>query len=444
MSWHNRVIWSEGLFLRPQHFQQHLRYIESFVESRCTPLKAHGWGLTELKIDHDLLRIGKLAIASARGVFPDGTPFSIPEDDPPPPPLELDENVRDTIVYLSLPVRRQGMQEVGNGTDEEGLARYSSREFETADVCTPGMASALMEVGALRMKLLLEKSERDEYACIGVTHILEQQADKQVLLRDDYIATVANVQAAPRLAGFVTELRGLLHARGEALAARVADGGRGAAEIADFLLLQAVNRYEPLIAHLSELDGLHPEELYRMLVMMAGELATLTSSSRRPREFPAYKHHDLRGTFAPVMAALRDCFATTIAEIATPLELKERRAGVRVSQVNDRTLFKQAVFVLAVRADMPTDELLRRFPVTVKIASVEKIKDFVNYALPGITLRPLPVAPRQIPYHAGFAYFELERGNPHWAELETSGGIAIHVGGTFPGLRLEFWAIRGQ
>jgi type VI secretion system protein ImpJ len=444
MSWHNRVIWSEGLFLRPQHFQQHLRYIESFVESRCTPLKVHGWGLTELRIDHDLLRIGKLAIASARGVFPDGTPFSIPEDDPPPPPLELDENVRDTIVYLSLPVRRQGMQEVGNGSDEEGLARYTTREFETADVCTPGMASALMEVGALRMKLLLEKSERDEYACIGAAHVLEQQADKQVLLRDDYIATVANVQAAPRLAGFVTELRGLLHARGEALAARVADGGRGAAEIADFLLLQAVNRYEPLIAHLSELDGLHPEELYRMLVMMAGELATLTSSSRRPREFPAYKHHDLRGTFAPVMAALRDCFATTIAEIATPLELKERRAGVRVSQVNDRTLFKQAVFVLAVRADMPTDELLRRFPVTVKIASVEKIKDFVNYALPGITLRPLPVAPRQIPYHAGFAYFELERGNPHWAELETSGGIAIHVGGTFPGLRLEFWAIRGQ
>jgi type VI secretion system protein ImpJ len=444
MSWHNRVIWSEGLFLRPQHFQQHQRYIESFVEARCTPLKAHGWGLTELGIDHDLLRIGKLAIASARGVFPDGTPFSIPEDDPPPPPLELDENVRDSIVYLSLPVRRQGMQEVGNGSDEEGLARYTSREFETADVCTPGMASALMEVGALRMKLLLEKNERDEYACIGVAHILEQQADKQVLLRDDYIASVANVQAAPRLSGFVTELQGLLHARGEALAARVADGGRGAAEIADFLMLQAVNRYEPLIAHLSELDGLHPEELYRMLVMMAGELATLTSASRRAREFPTYKHHDLRGTFTPVMTAIRECFATTIAEIATPLLLKERRFGIRVSQVNDRTLFKQAVFVLAVRADMPADDLLRRFPSTVKIGSVEKIRDFVNYALPGITLRPLPVAPRQIPYHAGFAYFELERGSPHWAELETSGGIAIHVSGNFPGLQLEFWAIRGQ
>jgi type VI secretion system protein ImpJ len=336
------------------------------------------------------------------------------------------------------------MQEVGNGTDEEGLARYTARELEIADVCTPGMASALLEVGALRLKLLLAKDQRDEYACVGIVHVLEQQADKQILLRDDYIPTVANCRAAPRLAGFVTELQGLLHQRGETLAARVSEGGRGAAEIADFLLLQAVNRYEPLIAHLAELDGLHPEDLYRVLVMRAGELATLTSTSRRTRAFPAYKHHDLRATFAPVMAALRDAFATVQKETATPLALVERRFGIRVSQIGDRTLFKTAVFVLAVRADMPADELLRRFPATIKIGSVEKIRDLVNYALPGITLRPLAVAPRQIPYHAGFAYFELERGSPLWAELETSGGIAIHVDGTFPGLHLEFWAIRGQ
>ena len=261
-------------------------------------------------------------------------------------------------------------------------------------------------------------------------------------LRDDYIASVANYRTAPRLAGFVTELQGLLHARGESLARRVSEGGRGAAEIAEFLLLQIVNRYEPLVAHLSELDGLHPEELYRILIMMAGELATLTSASRRTREFPAYKHHDLRATFAPVMAALRDSFAAAPKETATPLDLKERRFGIRVSQIPDRTMLKEAVFVLAVKADLPAEELLRRFPATVKIGAVEKIRELVNLALPGITLRPLAVAPRQIPYHAGFAYFELERGSPHWADLDTSGGVAIHVGGNFPGLQLEFWAIR--
>jgi type VI secretion system protein ImpJ len=53
------------------------------------------------------------------------------------------------------------------------------------------------------------------------------------------------------------------------------------------------------------------------------------------------------------------------------------------------------------------------------------------------------VAPRQIPYHAGFNYFELDtRNNELWKQLEASGGLAMHIAGEFPGLELEFWAIR--
>ena len=89
------------------------------------------------------------------------------------------------------------------------------------------------------------------------------------------------------------------------------------------------------------------------------------------------------------------------------------------------------------------EDLMSRFPAVVKIGSVERIRDLVNSQLPGIPLRSLPVAPRQIPYHAGFAYFELERGSEYWDELATSGGIAMQIGAEFPGLELEFWAIRG-
>ena len=57
-------------------------------------------------------------------------------------------------------------------------------------------------------------------------------------------------------------------------------------------------------------------------------------------------------------------------------------------------------------------------------------------------LNPLPVAPRQLPYHAGSVYFELDPNSPFWKPLKTTGGIALHVGGEFPELVLEFWAIR--
>jgi len=50
--------------------------------------------------------------------------------------------------------------------------------------------------------------------------------------------------------------------------------------------------------------------------------------------------------------------------------------------------------------------------------------------------------PRQLPYHAGFVYFELDQSNKLWPDLRNSGAIAMHVAGQFPGLALEFWAIR--
>ena len=106
-------------------------------------------------------------------------------------------------------------------------------------------------------------------------------------------------------------------------------------------------------------------------------------------------------------------------------------------------LYTTAVFILAARADIPTEDLRRRFPAQLKIGPVEKIRDLVTLQLPGVPVHAVPVAPRQIPYHAGFVYFELDQSHELWDQLKTSGGIAMHVAGEFPGLAMEFWAIRG-
>src|SRR5690606_3813106 len=105
MTQNSKIVWSEGLFLRPQHMQQHERYVERFVNLRAGDLRPFAWGFSELELETDLLAVGSLAIRRARGVFPDGTPFSMPDDDPLPPALEVDVGLRDQIVYLTLPMR---------------------------------------------------------------------------------------------------------------------------------------------------------------------------------------------------------------------------------------------------------------------------------------------------------------------------------------------------
>jgi type VI secretion system protein ImpJ len=235
-----------------------------------------------------------------------------------------------------------------------------------------------------------------------------------------------------------------MHQRGEALAARaVASGRSGTAEIADFLMLQTVNRYEAVIDHYVASRVVHPEDLYRIGLQIAGDLATLTSSSRRPPRLPSYQHEDLRASYDPLIAALRASLSVMIDPIAVPIPLEKKRFNISVGVVNDKTLFESAAFVLAARADVAAESLRKGLPAQATIASVETIASLVNDHLPGVPLQPLSVVPRQIPFHAGFAYFELDRGSARFRELKSSGGIAIHVPETFPGLAMELWAIRG-
>jgi type VI secretion system protein ImpJ len=182
--------------------------------------------------------------------------------------------------------------------------------------------------------------------------------------------------------------------------------------------------------------------LFDYLVQMIGELATFVAPNRRPPELPVYLHADLEQSFAPLMQILRKYLSMVYEQTAVAMNLAEKKYGVRVAEITDRSLLTTASFVLAVRADV-NDEMIRsRFPAQIKIGPVERIRQLVNAAMPGIELKPLPVAPRQIPFRAGYTYFELDQHSQFWKEMSSSGGFAMHVGGDFPGLEMEFWAIR--
>jgi type VI secretion system protein ImpJ len=432
------------MFLRPQHFQQQVRYLEELVEARAAGLRSFSWGFASLQLDEPALTLGKLAIQRARGVLPDGTPFAIPEDDDPPAPVDVPEELREAPVYLCLPLRRAGTLEVAEGPTPGGLPRVLVAEDEVRDSNAGIESVAPVRVGRLALRLLTEAERREEYAGLGCARVIERRTDGKVLLDESYLPPVLDCQALPRLSGFMRELQGLLHHRAEALADRVAAPGRGGtAEVADFLMLQAINRYEPLVAHFASLAGLHPEVLYRLVVEMAGELATFSTKDRVSPALPVYRHDDLHGTFAPVMAFLRQALSMVLEQNAIPLPLEERRFGVRVSAISDRSLLTQATFVLAVGADMPTEEIRKRLPRQITLGAVERLRDLVNHHLRGVAVHPLPVAPRQLPFRSGYVYFELERTGDYWEQLKGSGGFGLHIAGEFPGLKLEFWAIKG-
>ncbi len=443
MSWQKKVVWSEGMFLKPQHFQQQERYFEFFSHTRSLPVEGFFWGFRELSIDAQALTLGKVALTSAQGVFPDGTPFHFPVQGKAPDVLDIPPNAKNQRIVLALPVRRDGTDEVAFDDSTETLARYRIGEVETADTNSIRATASLLQLGDLRLQLLLESDLTDGWMALGVAFLIERRTDNHIVLETNYIAPTVACGKQLVLQNYIKEILGLLHQRGDVLAARLSQPGRGGvSEVADFLMLELLNRWEPLLKHIAHVDTIHPERLYSALLQLAGDLSTFSKESRRPDNYPDYDHGNLRVCFEPLMTDLRKSLSMVIERNAIQIELLDRNHGIRVAIMPSAELVKSASFVLAVHANMPAETVRSNFPTQVKIGPAEKIRDLVNFHLPGVALRALPIAPRQIPYNAGYNYFELDTENELWKQLPRSGGLAMHIAGEFPGLQLEFWAIR--
>lgn len=444
MTWENKPVWSEGMFLRPQHFQQFERFVGAQLESRVRPLVSHGYGLAELQFAPGPLQTGKLQLARCAGVFEDGTPFRVPEEAAAPLPLEVTRDTRDCTIHLCLPESRAGTADVALDAAAQAETRFRAEEFEAADTVYGGASRVPLNVGRLQLSLRSEEEGLEGYVTLPIARVVERRADDSVVLDPGFIPCGLVVGASPVLSGFLTELEGMLHQRGEAIAGRLGTpGAKAVADITDFLMLMTINRAEALIKHLMVMPAVHPADLYGMLCGLAGEVSTFTASSNRPQFMPLYAHREQRLCFDAVMADLRRSLSKVFEQTAVAISLEQRAYGISVGQIQDRSLFTTAQFVLAVRAGVDTEQIRANIPRRTKIGSVEHIRDLVMRQLPGADLYPMPAEPRQIPFRANTVYFSINARHEQWQTVRTSGAVALHVAGEIPGLELELWAIRG-
>ena len=443
MSARHRVVWSQGMFLQPHHFQQQSRFVEHVLDARVRAADPYAWGFAEIVLDEAQLSTGRVALARARGVLPDGTPFSMPDADALPAALEIGSDVQGEFICLAAPRERFGSTEVdfGDGAGDP-LARFAVVAHELRDQTHAVDDPEPVQLGALRLRLMRQRDATDAFAALGVVRVLERRNDGQVVLERNYIAPQTRIEASGQLSALAGLLHGLVQQRARTLAAGMGQLGYGVSEVVDFMMLQLLNRAEPLLRQMAGAPSVHPWPFHLACVQLAGELATFSRTERHPPEYPVYRHDDLQATFAPVVQDLREFLSAVIQRHAVQIELIDRSHGVRTAVVADAELLRTAGFVLAVRAQLPAEHVRQRFPTQSKLGPVERIKDLVNLQLPGVVMRSLPVAPRQLPFHAGSHYFEIERQGDLWKQIERSGNLALHVAGDFPGLELELWAVR--
>ncbi len=439
----SRVAWREGLFLRPQHFQQQERHLDGLSRARAKALRPYPWGIGELKINEGLASLGKFGVERCSGILPDGTPFSVPDDFPPPAPLSLPSDTRDALVYLVLAPSSLGATEFVTREKFRSDARLLLAEEEVIDSTAPERASEVLEIAHLNLGYGSTREQTDGYICLAVAQVREV-LNGQVVFDRHHIAPSLDLRASERLSGFLNDIIGRLDQRLEELSVRAADTTDGGSEsFASFLLLQALNRWRPVLLHLRALPNVHPERLYEAFASLAGELATFTRSDRRAPELAPYDHENLRLTFEPVVELLQASLSAMFERSAGQLKLESVGAGAYTAQITDHSIFQNCSFYLAGTARVPLEAMRSRFPSVVKIGAVTKMRDIVGSSLQaGVRITPAPSPPPQIRVLPGYVYFELDRSSRDWADLANAPAAGLHVAGDWPDLKLELWWVK--
>jgi type VI secretion system protein ImpJ len=440
MSWYSKVVWSEGLFLRPHHLQQSDRYLEHLIKSRVGSITPYPWGFYELEIDRDLAQQNKFGLRRAAGVFPDGIPFDLPADSPLPLPVTVPESAAGQPVWLLMPMASANSREV-DGTEAESASRYVIGTETIIDSTSPLRIEEGIEVAHPRLSFEIRKTPKPGYVGLLVARILEV-ADKTIILDEKFAPPVLRLHAHPVPTGWLDRVIGWIDTKLEELARYASDPSAGGGlQSVDYFMLQTLNRAAPALKHLRRSKYVHPERLFVEFLKLAGELATFATRERRAREYGPYDHDNLEESFAPLVSDIQKYLNVDISR-AIRLDITERAPNAFVAAVRDRNLFRNATFVLEVSARRSLTDIQTQFPALFKVGPNTKMNDIVHAHLPGIQLVHMPTPPPQIRAVSSHVYFYLDRTSPLWPEFSTASGIGMHFSGDWPELALDLWAVR--
>jgi len=159
MSWYSKVVWSEGLFLRPHHLQQTDRYLEHLVENRARHVSPYPWGFSYLELDRDLAQQSKLSVRRAAGIMPDGTPVRRPGRQPDPEPIDVPDSAATQIAWISMPVAASNTREV-DSQSSESASRYTSGAETFIDSTSPLRVEEEIDVAYPRLSFELRKNRQ--------------------------------------------------------------------------------------------------------------------------------------------------------------------------------------------------------------------------------------------------------------------------------------------
>lgn len=443
----HQVLWGEGLFLRPQHFQIQDDYHNSQRALGMRLMCPYTYGIADFQIDAQLLESHLLSFQSIVAVLPDGTIYQAPRTDALPKPITIDPqaNDNDIYVFLSLDIVHSHGSNIQTA-DSENSKRYIRGAIEAQDLYSQA-AEATIDIIKLAPSLQLSHNtqtpNQDSVSLLIAKLTRSTQGSYQ--FDETYIVPSIHIASNPALLNQVYRLMTMINTKSSSLYDHHRQSNNDllefrSSDIASFWLLHALNTAYSQLSHLYNNPKLPPERLYESLLNIASQLATF-SSLYKVGDLPNYNHDKANESFTTIIAIIRELLNTVIASNFIAIPLRQNKPSYYVGELNSDKITRNSQLYLSVSSSAPMHELVDIVPRRFKVATPDAVEKRVLSALPGSPVSHVTQVPSAIPVRPGFSYFTLEPIGELYEEMIKSESICIYVPNGFDDLKIELMAI---
>jgi type VI secretion system protein ImpJ len=433
--------------LGPHHFQAQAGFFEQTLNFSTSALWFESYGLVGCELDAEALRNGTVSVVHARGFFPDGLTFHMPECDALPEPRNIAEIFPPTrdrlVVLLAVPEWKPGGANCALNGASPALTRFVAVEKKLSDE-NSGLDEKIVRIGKKNVRLLLDNEPADGMVTLPLARVMRDGAGGFVY-DENFIPPCVQIAASPRLLGLARRLLSILEEKSASLtgAARGVTklaAGLSPQQVATFWFLHAINSALAPLRHIALSRQGHPEHLYKELLRLGGALCTFGLDSH-PRDLPLYNHMDLQECFQEIDRHIRTHLEYIVPTNCVSIPLQPVSKYFWEGDVADSRCFGRARWIFGIHARMGEAELIRLTPQLAKLCSSQFVPELVRRAIPGMQITHLPSPPAAVSPRVDSQYFAVNKAGPCWEHLMQSKRVGVYVPGEIPSPDLELLVV---
>ncbi len=434
------VHWSEGMFLRPHHFQAADRHWNELAGLHSKMDHPYGYGVFHFGCSEESIANGMLEIVGLKLRLRDGTVVALEPNEV----LKADlgtrlEAVRSSTgairVFLALPEVAEGRSNVSKGADSR--VRYLGLTREVDD---DSRGNVRQEVGLKKLQCQIRFSHEDMsgFDTLPLFQLIRNPAG-QYRIDPSYFPPMISVQSWPEMADLLRNIWHFIGNRIRSLGSIVREthvnlSSQVEGDMQKMLLMHAMNESYGELSCIAHASGVHPLVAYTTLCAIVGRLSIFGEKiAIDVDDLPLYDHDNLQEIFRWAERRIRELINSVKEDECIQRPFKGAGKGMRVTLEPEWFDPEWEWYFGCQPINVTVDEIIPLFrkgtpnAIDWKLGSWDKVEEYLKQSIPCLDIGIIKQLPRALSNKRKWAFFKIRQEGEPWDSVRNSQTMGFRI-----------------